>query len=51
MNILIHLIGYLWIALLILGGLGLLIYWVELIKSVFSKKDPGALPWWVFWRP
>lgn len=51
MDFLAHIIGYLLIALFILGGLGLLIYMVQLCKSAFSKKDPGALPWWVFWRP
>ncbi len=51
MEILAHIIGYLLVALYILGGLGLLIYMVQLCKSAFTKKGVGPLPWWVFWRP
>lgn len=51
MEILAHIIGYLLVALFILGGLGLLIYMVQLCKSAFTKKGGGPLPWWAFWRP
>lgn len=51
MEILAHIIGYLVVALFILGGLGLLIYMVQLCKSPFTKKGENPLPWWVFWRP
>lgn len=51
MTIIAYIFGYLLIALFILGGLGFVAYMFALCRSFFSKKSPGALPWWVFWRP
>lgn len=52
-NILAHIIGWIFIAMLALGFLGLIIYLIELIRYAISSKEGscGPLPWWVFWRP
>ena len=51
MTVLAHILGYLLIALFILGGIGFVGYMFALCRSFFSKKGSGPLPWWVFWRP
>ena len=40
-------IGY---SVLILGLIGLVLYFIDLFRFVFSKKGAAPLPWWVFWR-
>ena len=51
MTVLAHILGYLLIALFILGGIGFVGYLFALCRSFFSKNGSGPLPWWVFWRP
>lgn len=51
MSFLAHIIGCLLVALYVLGGLGLLVYMFQLVKSAFSKKWDGPHPWWMSWRP
>ncbi len=50
-NILAHIIGWIFAAALILGILGLILYVIDLFRFTLSKKSAGPLPWWVFWRP
>lgn len=45
-----QILGYLLIALYIVGGIGFIGCLIALCRSWFSKKDSGPLPWWVFWR-
>lgn len=50
-NILAHIIGWLFIAALVLGIIGVVAYIVDLFRFGLSKKGTEPLPWWVFWRP
>ncbi len=49
-DILAHIIGWIFGGILILGILGLVFYMVDIIRYALSKKGSGPLPWWVFWR-
>lgn len=50
-NILAHIIGWIFVITLVLGILGLVLYMIDLFHFALSKKGSGPLPWWVFWRP
>ncbi len=50
-NIAIHIIGWLFIAALVLAFIAVVWYMIELFRYAFSRKSSGPLPWWVFWRP
>lgn len=49
-NILVHIVAWLFIIALVLGILGVVFYMVGLFRFTLSKKSTGPLPWWVFWR-
>ena len=48
-NILAHIVGWIFGIALVLGILGLVLYLVDLIRFSLSKKGTGPLPWWAFW--
>ena len=50
-NILAHIVGWIFVAALVFGILGLILYMIDLFRFACSKKSAGPLPWWVFWRP
>lgn len=48
LSLLIKIIAY---GVLIFSVLGAVLYMIDFVRFVFSKKGSGPLPWWVFWRP
>lgn len=50
-NIAVHIIGWLFIAALVLALIAVVWYMIELFRYALSRKNSGPLPWWVFWRP
>ena len=47
MDLLIHILGFI---LGVIWILGLISFFFYMFKLIFSDKDMGPLPWWVFWR-
>ncbi len=50
-NILAHIVGWIFVAALVFGILGLILYMIDLFRFACSKKSAWPLHWWVFWRP
>lgn len=49
-NILAHIVGWIFCIALALGILGVVLYLIDLFRFALSKKGSEPLPWWVFWR-